>query len=761
LIELDGTDIDDAATSATKTAFLRAALDGLCVPGVLSVVTQPVVRLADLSVVGYEALARMPVRPRRPPDWWLDRASAFGMRPRVEIACWRAISEYGPPPADLMLFVNASPVVLAEPGLLALRDALADRLVIEVTEQEAVADYKRLRTDLVPWLTSNARLAIDDTGAGHSSLRHVIELSPDFLKIDRSLVSNVDKDRNRRALVHSLVAFATEVGCTVIAEGVETIAELETLRDAQVHLVQGFLFGTPSRPWPDIALGAPAPSHHPGVGQGASILSRAKEEERLRTRLGAAFDVASACDAVVEYLFRRGNLLPSIYLERQGQLRCIAQRGLWQILDGMTATSGITGTTWATGKRTIVHDVREHADYLEAIPGVISEACVPLVWEGETVGALNVESTDAFPPGTIQLLERCVRLLISRLGIIGWRGPNSNWQRAARASVAISELAPEKSAAARALEHLRSAAGMDSAGLILHERGKLAVAASCGPLASVLDTLPATELQQLTTLVDEVSSCYTGNDTTGHGFAGTESLRAVSRAVIVLPLRSGGSRWATVVLAHSRPRALSGDDVEPLELVAAQFAATLSASSLVTRLLRQAHEDRLTRLGNRGAFEELLDATATEDTPPQAALILDIDHFKLINDEHGHLVGDEALHALAQHLRTTFPDIDLYRYGGDEFAVLVDASDPEAVAELSHALCDHARHALAPYGSSVTAGLAVGTSGTSPRALFAEADAALLWAKRNARGTAADAATIVVRSPTRVADADRAAPGRA
>ncbi|HWD24314.1 MAG TPA: sensor domain-containing diguanylate cyclase, partial [Acidimicrobiales bacterium] len=243
------------------------------------------------------------------------------------------------------------------------------------------------------------------------------------------------------------------------------------------------------------------------------------------------------------------------------------------------------------------------------------------------------------------------------------------------------------------------------------------------------------------------SSCYTGKDTTGHGFAGTESLRAVARAVIVLPLRSGGRRRATVVLAHSKPRALVGDEIEPLELVAAQFAATLEATSYVGRLRRQAREDPLTRLGNRGAFEDAIGALALSNSHPNAALILDIDHFKTINDELGHLAGDEALRTLAARLRSEFPTLELFRFGGDEFATVIEARDVPGVEELARELCAAAREALAPYGSSVTAGIAIGTPGVDPRALFADADAALLWAKRHARGTAVAASGVSGISP--------------
>ena len=130
--------------------------------------------------------------------------------------------------------MNLSPSLLADPLALALLDDLPERLVIELTEQEAVSDYARLRHDLEPWLSRGVRVAIDDTGAGYSSLRHVIELTPDFLKLDRELVRDLDTDKNRRALVRAMAAFASEVGTSVIAEGVETQTELDILCDADV-----------------------------------------------------------------------------------------------------------------------------------------------------------------------------------------------------------------------------------------------------------------------------------------------------------------------------------------------------------------------------------------------------------------------------------------------------------------------------------------------------------------------------------------------
>jgi EAL domain-containing protein (putative c-di-GMP-specific phosphodiesterase class I) len=271
---------------------LRASIDGLCVPGVLTAVVQPLVNLADMNIVGFEALTRVPASPPGAPDWWLERAGELGMRQRLEVACWRAILELGSAPRNALLFVNISPATLAEPDLLALRDQMPERIVIEITEQQAVADYAQVQRDLVPWLSKNVRLAIDDAGAGHSSLRHVIELLPDYVKIDRSLISGINADRNRTALLHSLVTFAHEVGITVVAEGVETVGELEVVRDAGVDLGQGFLFARPSRVrgklWPEVALASTSPERLDLRRERPSHDRREREEARLTSSARAS-----------------------------------------------------------------------------------------------------------------------------------------------------------------------------------------------------------------------------------------------------------------------------------------------------------------------------------------------------------------------------------------------------------------------------------------------------------------------------------------
>jgi EAL domain-containing protein (putative c-di-GMP-specific phosphodiesterase class I)/putative methionine-R-sulfoxide reductase with GAF domain len=552
---------------------LRKSVERLCEPGQVRAVAQPIVRTSDGLVVGYEALARMDLEPAHPPNWWLEQAGGLGLRGRLEIACLAAAAALGDPPADRMLFVNVSPSTLTDPAALALLDSLPARLVIEVTEQEAVEDYEELRGHLAPWRSRGVRFAVDDTGAGYSSLRHVIELEPDFLKLDLELVRDIDRDHNRRALVRAVVAFASEVGTSVIAEGVETRAELETLRDAEVHLVQGYLLAKPGPPWPSIATEVGSQSAHVTPRRHRASL------DRLRIDLEKAPDQATACSAVVEFLFRRGQLMPSLYLEARGTLRCVAQRGLWQVLDGMPGTVGITGRTWKEGRALVIENVADHPDYLEAIPGVVAEMCVPIFLDKTAIGALNVESLSPLPPGLLETLEECARLLSDRLRSVRDHAADTAWQRAAQAATVLSRLVAGPGLPERLLNCIRDASGLDSACLVLTGPEAPRVRAVIGPLAEELQALSMDDLQSLSSLVGDIRSCYTAGDSSGRGFVGTDSLRrGGARAVAVLPLWARHQRLGSIVLAHSRPIRLSGIDIEPLEMLA-DTAASLLADS--------------------------------------------------------------------------------------------------------------------------------------------------------------------------------------
>ena len=270
--------------------------------------------------------------------------------------------------------------------------------------------------------------------------------------------------------------------------------------------------------------------------------------------------------------------MPSAYLERHGELRCIAQRGLWQILDGMSASAGITGRTWKTGRPISVPNVADNPDYLEAVPGVVSEVCVPIVIGTRTIGALNVESLVPIPAGMLLLMERCSELLAKRLKDIGDPLEEATWDRTVRASVALTGIPDDARMSARVLRCMQDASTMDSGAVVTVGPTGLSVETVAGPLGDALMDLSSDQLGSLSSLVDAIRSCYTGADALGRGFVGTESLRdSGARAVVVLPLWAMRARLGIVVLAHSRPMQLSSEEVRPLETLADHAAAALAS----------------------------------------------------------------------------------------------------------------------------------------------------------------------------------------
>jgi EAL domain-containing protein (putative c-di-GMP-specific phosphodiesterase class I) len=149
-------------------------------------------------------------------------------------------------PSNVYISLNASPAtILSGEFTTLLRKAPRDRLVLEITEHAAVEDYAALGEALAPLRRTGVRVAIDDAGAGYASLQHIVRLSPDIIKLDMSLTRGIDTNLARRALASALVFFARETDCIIIAEGIETAAELEVLKLLGVSRGQGYFLGRP------------------------------------------------------------------------------------------------------------------------------------------------------------------------------------------------------------------------------------------------------------------------------------------------------------------------------------------------------------------------------------------------------------------------------------------------------------------------------------------------------------------------------------
>lgn len=211
-------------------------------------VFQPVQDLRTGKIAGVEALARFSAEPYRTPDIWIEEAWSLGLGVELELAAvLMALDSARHLPHGVFLAVNVSPQAATNSRLselFASQDCIGS-LVVELTEHAAVEDYEMLATSLGPLRQSGMRVAVDDAGAGYASLRHVLHLKPDFIKLDISLISGIDEDRNKLALAESITSFARGSGTKVVAEGIEAAGQLECVAALGVDYGQGYLLGRP------------------------------------------------------------------------------------------------------------------------------------------------------------------------------------------------------------------------------------------------------------------------------------------------------------------------------------------------------------------------------------------------------------------------------------------------------------------------------------------------------------------------------------
>jgi PAS domain S-box-containing protein len=207
-------------------------------------VFQPIVELASNEIVGYEALTRFTDGAN--PEVLFADASAVGLGVELEMATLQAaLAAATALPPSVWLNLNASPelIVAGEP----LRSLLAgsrQRIVLEVTENTGITDYPTFRAAMAA-MGPKVEFAIDDAGTGFASLRHIVELHPAFVKLDRSLMAGIESDEARQAMIVGLCHFAQVTGCRLIVEGIETNRELKVLRGLAIELGQGYLLGRP------------------------------------------------------------------------------------------------------------------------------------------------------------------------------------------------------------------------------------------------------------------------------------------------------------------------------------------------------------------------------------------------------------------------------------------------------------------------------------------------------------------------------------
>ena len=232
---------------------VRANIEAL-IENSFDIALQPIVELSSGRRAAFEALARFPPMPGTAgwtPDRWFREADRVGLGFALEAAAVEAaVSHLAHLPRSVNLSVNVSALALcgSEEVLRVVAGPHAPRLVVELTEHAEVRDYDELWSVLSLVRAAGARIAVDDAGSGYAGLEHILRLQPEVLKLDRSLVEGVEEHRGRRAMCQAMVHFTRRMGSKLVAEGVETAADLEALRELGVQFAQGYLLGRPEVP---------------------------------------------------------------------------------------------------------------------------------------------------------------------------------------------------------------------------------------------------------------------------------------------------------------------------------------------------------------------------------------------------------------------------------------------------------------------------------------------------------------------------------
>lgn len=269
--------VEDLPSTAYEADHIRRRVSEQITANRLVTAFQPIRCLSSGRVIGVEALSRFPASEGTSPEAWFVQAASVGLGVDLELLALRkalnAALQLSP---GLYVAVNLSPEACLDT---AVHEAIwqgpvdPSRVVIEVTERQEVSDYAALFNALAPLRAAGLRVAIDDAGAGFASMRHIIKLKPDLIKLDRAIVRDIDTETSHRALGAAMVGFAVEIGASLLAEGVETETELQAVTALGMAAGQGYYLGRPSVHPADWACwGGPA---EPGAGVSDTLPEKA------------------------------------------------------------------------------------------------------------------------------------------------------------------------------------------------------------------------------------------------------------------------------------------------------------------------------------------------------------------------------------------------------------------------------------------------------------------------------------------------------
>ncbi len=225
----------------------------------INILFQPIVCFRTKSVIGYEALMRGPMGTElEGPELLFDLAREGNMLWQLDRLCRKKILSYSRDFSNnLTLFLNTSPESIYDPEFRRIQflencTLKPENLVIEITERGMVEDFAAFYEILKSIQQKKIKIAIDDAGSSYVSLRNVAKLKPDYIKIDISVIRNIDVDKLRQDVLSTWFTFSQRIGSVLIAEGIQTKEEFGFLSAIGVPLGQGYLFAKPDKPYPKL-----------------------------------------------------------------------------------------------------------------------------------------------------------------------------------------------------------------------------------------------------------------------------------------------------------------------------------------------------------------------------------------------------------------------------------------------------------------------------------------------------------------------------
>jgi diguanylate cyclase (GGDEF)-like protein len=773
---------------------LEAALDA----GGLVVHYQPIVVLPSRHVAGFEALARLRLADGSLllPDRFIPVAERCGLIFRLgesvlrqaltAAAGWRRASALI---GTATVSVNVAAAQLAQRGFVELVAGVLEEsglpgsvLVLEITETSVASPT--VRPVLERLSDMGVRIALDDFGVGFATLDNVRRLPVHVLKLDRSFVGGMTASGTDRAIVRVVIDLADSLGMSVVAEGVESEAQLETLVQLRCPGAQGDLFARPGGDPEQVAAGV-----YPGA-EPARVVRGYPWPAEVDGQLLAALQLLSprgdpvrdAVHCVALELGRGLGLDPT-------SMRVLSHLALLYDLDRLTvdrrhpeafcthptlAALLPAGSAGAVLGAAATSDGSGAGERVAALPGNPGDeddrllaAIVKLASRSARRAAVGAGEGPLVPPslslalraeldagGVSQGLSRVADRVAARplepvdtseviQDLSRRRAGRLGMAERVRSLVGITRVMASsrdnRELLRVALEEARRVIGAASASLERWDRdhGHLRCLVNVGELGPGEEVFPDNEIYPLAeyaqarrTLLTGLPYLHTLDDVHADPEAVTllAGLEKYSSAAVPISLegRLWGQLWVSA--APGEPPFVAAD-VELLMAVATLMGSVIVQAENLDRMSRLAFEDPLTRVGNRRCIDDVLARLAAEGRPA-AAVLLDVDLLKQINDREGHARGDQALIRLADALSAGLadrPGTTIGRLGGDEFCVIFDDADvDEATRRIRCVLHD----LQTTGGPTASMGVAVSEPGWEPRQLLATADTHLYKAKR-------------------------------